>query len=175
MQLRLQRGEGNRSAVGIRMARKTNRRRRGCRPRGEIRRERRMEFFLEQTRILDLRRWGQLELMQGATNPDILVGAWVDYNTTSTLKKKFNRLTASQFGTLKVQKLDGSVVTFDGEADNDGNISDSNADQMVGFRIPDNITDRDKIEERNYLEPICTDVQNQYSDAGYKIEQNPGW
>ena len=46
---------------------------------------------------------------------------------------------------------------------------------MVGFRIPDNITDRDKIEERNYLEPICTDVQNQYSDAGYKIEQNPGW
>ena len=41
MQLRLQRGEGNRSAVGIRMARKTDRRRRGCRPRGEIRRERR--------------------------------------------------------------------------------------------------------------------------------------
>ena len=143
----------------------------------EIRRERRMEFFLEQTRILDLRRWGQLELMQGATNPDILVGAWVDYNTTNTLKKKFNRLTASQFGKLKVQKLDGTIVTFDGVANDAGDInwSQTNEEDMVGFRIPDNITDRDKIEERNYLEPICTDVQNQYSDAGYKIEQNPGW
>lgn len=141
----------------------------------EIRRERRMEFCLEQTRILDLRRWGQLELMQGATNPDIMVGAWVDFNETKGLLKSFNRLTAAQFGTLKVQKLDGTVVTFDGEADEKGNITSSNAAEMVGFRIPDNIADRDPILERNYLEPICNDVVNQYEDRGYAIEQNPGW
>lgn len=46
----------------------------------EIRRERRMEFFMEQYRCLDIRRWGQLELMDGANNPDIMVGGWVEMN-----------------------------------------------------------------------------------------------
>ncbi|MBQ2913228.1 MAG: RagB/SusD family nutrient uptake outer membrane protein [Bacteroidales bacterium] len=141
----------------------------------EIRRERRMEFFLEQTRILDLRRWGKLELMDCDLNPEIMVGAWVDHNNTLNLQKKFDHLTAAQFGKLKVQKLDGTVVTFDGEADEDGNILSSNAADMVGFRIPTSVSARYSIEERHYLEPICTDVISQYTTRGYSIEQNPGW
>ena len=141
----------------------------------EIRRERRMEFCVEQRRLSDLRRWGKLELMQGSKNPDVLVGAWCDLNETKSLKRTFNLLTASQFNTLKIQKLDGTVVTFTGTADADGNIQSSNAADMVGFRIPTNIQDRDEIKERNYLEPVCNDVLNQYKDRGYSITQNPGW
>ena len=141
----------------------------------EIRRERRMEFFLEQTRILDLRRWGKLELMDCDLNPEIMVGAWVDLNNTKKLQKSFDHLTAAQFGKLKVQKLDGTVVTFDGEADSNGNIISSHATEMVGFRIPTSVSKRYSIEQRHYLEPICTDVISQYTTRGYSIEQNPGW
>ena len=147
----------------------------------EIRRERRMEFVFEHMRTLDIRRWGQLELMQGSINPDILVGAWVDFNETQNLKKSFNLLTAAQFGTLKVltdpNKAgdESAYVTFTGEADDKGNIESSNAEDMVGFRIPNNIQDRDEFSDRNYLEPICNDVINQYKDREYTIEQNPGW
>ena len=141
----------------------------------EIRRERRMEFYMEQHRVSDIRRWGKLELMQGATNPDILVGGWVDFNQTGKLQKKFNLLTADQFGKLKVQKLDGTVVTFTGEADAAGNITSSNAADMVGFRIPNNIQDRDQILPRNYLQPICQDILDEYASKGYSIAQNPGW
>lgn len=141
----------------------------------EIRRERRMEFCLEQRRLTDLRRWGKLELMQGSKNPDILVGAWVDLNETKNLKKKFNLFTADQFGRLKVQKLDGTVVTYNGTADDNGNILSDNRSEMIGFRIPVSIQDRDEILTRNYLEPICTDVQQNYLDRGYTIAQNDGW
>ena len=141
----------------------------------EIRRERRMEFFLEQTRILDIRRWGKLELMDCDLNPEIMVGAWVDYNEGPGLQKAFNLLTASQFGKLQVQKLDGTVVTFDGEADSKGNIISSNAADMVGFKIPTSVAKRYSIEPRHYLEPVCTDVISQYVTRGYSIEQNPGW
>ena len=141
----------------------------------EIRRERRMEFYLEQYRVNDIRRWGKLELMQGATNPDILVGGWVDFNKTQTLQKSFNLLTASQFGVLKVQKEDGTVVVYDGVADGDGNIISDNRADMIGFRIPNNIQDRDPVTQRNYLEPICTDILDEYTQKGYPITQNPGW
>lgn len=141
----------------------------------EIRRERRMEFYLEQYRVNDIRRWGKLELMQGATNPDILVGGWVDFNTTQSLQKSFDLLKAAQFGVLKVQKEDGTVVTYDGTADGDGNIITDNRAEMIGFRIPNNIQDRDPITQRNYLQPVCTDILDEYSQKGYPIEQNPGW
>lgn len=148
----------------------------------EIRRERRMEFFMEQYRMMDIRRWGKLELMDADVNPEILVGAWVDYNETydpklhfgegkpgsekeRSLKICFDKLNASQKGKLKVQKLDGTVVTYDGENDAD----------MVGFVIPTDAKNRYTVKERNYLEPVCTDVISQYITRGYSIEQNPGW
>ena len=158
----------------------------------EIRRERRMEFFMEQFRVNDIRRWGKLELMQGATNPDILVGGWVDFlecvdpktyykdgdprqKEPAKVQKTFNLLTADQFEKLKVMTLDGTVITFDGDTDDNNNIISSNAEKMVGFRIPNNIQDRDPISERNYLEPICKDILDEYEQKGYSISQNPGW
>lgn len=141
----------------------------------EIRRERRMEFCLEQRRLSDLRRWGKLELMQGSKNPDILVGAWVDINETQSLKKSFDLKKAANFDVLKVQKLDGTVISYTGTKDDSGNVLSDNHEEMKGFLIPNNIRDRDEILPRNYLEPICNDVLNQYKDRGYTITQNPGW
>ena len=141
----------------------------------EIRRERRMEFFLEQTRILDIRRWGKLELMDCDLNPEIMVGAWVDYNEGPNLQKSFNLLTANQFGKLEVMKEDGTRVVFTGKADEKGNIIESNAADMVGFKIPTSIKKRYSIEPKHYLEPVCNDVISQYTTRGYSIEQNPGW
>ena len=61
------------------------------------------------------------------------------------------------------------------EADAAGNITSSNAADMVGFRIPNNIQDRDQILPRNYLQPICQDILDEYASKGYSIAQNPGW
>ena len=139
----------------------------------EIRQERRLEFFMEQVRVLDIRRWGELELMDGNTNPDIMVGSWIDLNKTSSQRLSYNLLfnsdgsrNKSNFGVLKVMHLDGKVVTWSEDID---------PAEMVGFRIPNNIKNRNAFGYRNYLEPVCTDVINQYKDAGYSIEQNPGW
>ena len=139
----------------------------------EIRQERRMEFFMEQFRVVDIRRWGWLELMDGENNPDIMVGAWVDLNKTKDQALKFNLLfnndgsrNSASYGQLQVKHLDGSVAAWSAEID---------PTQMVGFRIPNNIKNRNPFSEKNYLEAICTDVTNQYKDAGYTITQNPGW
>lgn len=42
----------------------------------EIRRERRMEFAFEFSRIIDLRRWKKLEYMDTDKNEDLLIGTW---------------------------------------------------------------------------------------------------
>lgn len=139
----------------------------------EIRQERRLEFFMEQVRVLDIRRWGELELMDGANNPDIMVGAWVDLTNTKGQLKGFDLLfnndgtrNTSTFGVVKVQHLDGTVVAWGEDVD---------PSQMVGFRIPNNIRNRTPFSYKNYLEPVCTDVLNQYRDAGYSITQTQGW
>lgn len=154
----------------------------------EIRRERRMEFFDEQYRVLDIRRWGQLELMNADTNPDIMLGAYVDLNSTKTQEKKaFDWLNGANMNVVSVRPLlgknaDGTLklgdrVFFTGTKDESGNILSSNADQMVGFVVPKNFKNRDERNflERNYLEPICTDVISQYKEQKYTITQNPGW
>ncbi|MBR0223174.1 MAG: hypothetical protein IJL93_02750, partial [Bacteroidales bacterium] len=53
--------------------------------------------------------------------------------------------------------------------------ADTDPAEMVGFRIPNNIRNRNPFSYKNYLEPVCTDVINQYRDAGYSITQTPGW
>lgn len=140
----------------------------------EIRRERRMEFFAENVRTLDIRRWGKLERMQGADNPDILLGCWADLSKAvkpaDPLERPYN-ITAADAGLLKVQKADGTVVTYNG----------SNLSEMVGFMMPKNVRDRGNIGGvKQYLEPICRDVINDYANKSkegkeYKITQNPGW
>ena len=160
----------------------------------EIRRERRMEFFMEQYRVLDIRRWGQMELMLGANNPDLLVGGWVELDKSQQLtKRKYNLLVKGNVGVVSVKHIAGyndkgqlelgDRIFFQGEFDSKNVYVSGNADQMEGFLIPQNIKDRDalNVDVRNYLEPICTDVFRQYIDKNeatgknYTLYQNPGW
>src|SRR5690606_17973256 len=84
----------------------------------EIRRERRMEFVFEHTRLLDLKRWKKLDNMDFSTNPDYFLGPWVDVQAEIP-----TYLTAANVGKIRVKKMDGTIVTYDG----------SNAAAMVGF------------------------------------------
>ncbi len=165
----------------------------------EIRRERRMEFFLEQYRVLDIRRWGQLELMLGANNPDILVGGFVELDLAATLSKKqadaqgrlpqttnlkktknntgYNILLPANKNKTKVCHIlgknpDGTLILSDPIA-----FDGSNFSAMRGFLVPQNIQDRDpqNVDVRNYLEPVCTQVLSQYKAKNHEIYQNPGW
>ncbi len=145
----------------------------------EIRRERRMEFFMEHFRSRDIRRWGKLELMQGSTNPDILLGAYLKLDEAKTQAQRPFVVTASDKGLLKVQLEDGTILSYDCEVDSETKaiVSDNSA-QMHGFLIPRNVADRGPIGGvKQYLEPICTDVLNDYSNNGYEgvMTQNPGW
>lgn len=166
----------------------------------EIRRERRVEFLLEQYRPLDIRRWGQLELMLGANNPDILVGGYVELDLAATLTEEqakelgrpaqttnlkktkanvgYNSLTAANYDKVAVYPVEGFNA--------DGTIKlgeplywkkDVDPATMRGFLRPLNIKDRDprNVLVRNYLEPVCTDVIDQYKEKKYTITQNPGW
>jgi hypothetical protein len=133
-----------------------------------------MEFVFENYRLLDLRRWHKLDYMDGSKNADLLLGAWVDLTKTNLdgITTKFDKLTEANIGKVSVQKLDGTVVTFDG----------TNHADMVGFYLPTNVANRDVVAaEKHYLAPICTDVINTYIDKNESnpniavIEQNPGW
>lgn len=125
----------------------------------EIRRERRMEFIFEHTRLLDIKRWKKINYMSGATKPDNLLGPWVNFPV------EFSEwLVTAKVGKLKVQKSDGTVVTYTG----------TNGADMVGFYIPENIADRDPFTERVYLAPLGNTQISQYTDKGYTLTQNPG-
>lgn len=126
----------------------------------EIRRERRMEFVFEHTRLLDIKRWKKINYMSGASNPDILLGPWVNFPVEYT-----EWLIPAKVNKLKVKKADGTIVTYTG----------SNAADMVGFYIPENISDRDPFTERVYLAPLGNTQISEYLDKGYKLTQNPGW
>lgn len=165
----------------------------------EIRRERRMEFFLEQYRILDIRRWGQLELMLGANNPDLLIGGYVELDLAATLtatqaaelgrdpqttnlkktrdNQGYNLLTKANINKVSVMPIEGknadgtlklgARLFFDG----------TNWAAMRGFLVPTNISDRDplNVDVRNYLEPVCGQVIDQYKEKEKEISQNAGW
>jgi SusD family. len=160
----------------------------------EIRRERRMEFFMEQYRVLDIRRWGQMELMLGANNPDLLVGGWVELDKSQQLtKRKYNLLVKGNVNVVSVKHIAGyndkgqlelgDRIFFNGTFDDKNVYVSGNKEEMCGFLIPQNIKDRDplNVDVRNYLEPICTDVFRQYIDKNeatgknYTLYQNPGW
>lgn len=171
----------------------------------EIRRERRMEFFLEQYRVLDIRRWGQLELMLGKNNPDILVGGYVELDLAATLSETeaeglgreaqttnlkktlnnqgYNLLTeansekVSVIPLLKYNPADGTMILGERTFFKMNEDGTSNYKNMRGFLVPVSIKDRDErnVDVRNYLEPICSDVITQYAEKGVTITQNPGW
>jgi hypothetical protein len=126
----------------------------------EIRRERRMEFVFEHTRLMDLKRWKKISYMNAANNPDMLLGLWVNFQTEYP-----EWLVSAKVGKLKVKKADGTIVTYTG----------SNASSMVGYYIPENVSDRDPFTDRVYLAPVGNTQISQYQEKGYVLSQTPGW
>ncbi|HEX7014834.1 MAG TPA: RagB/SusD family nutrient uptake outer membrane protein [Cyclobacteriaceae bacterium] len=126
----------------------------------EIRRERRMEFVFEHTRLKDIKRWKKIEYMDGNVNEDLLLGPWVDF------PNEFPEwLVAAKVEKLKVQKQDGTVVTYNG----------SNDAEMVGFYVPENVSNRDPFTDRVYLAPVGNNEISQYQEKGFTLSQSPGW
>ena len=126
----------------------------------EIRRERRMEFVFENFRLLDLKRWKKLNYMDFSTDPDYLLGPWV--NLPAELP---SALTTGTVDKVKVQKADGTIVTWNG----------SNQADMVGFWVVENAKNRDAFSERNYLSPVGQAQINDYNDKGHTLTQTVGW
>lgn len=126
----------------------------------EIRRERRMEFVYEHSRLLDLKRWKKITYMDGVTHPDNLLGMWVNFPVEFA-----EWLVPAKVGKLKVQLADGTVVTYDG----------TNGASMVGYYIPENVSNRDAFTDRVYLAPIGNQQINAYAEKGYTLTQTTGW
>ncbi len=126
----------------------------------EIRRERRMEFVFEYSRLLDIKRWKKIQYMSATRYPDNLFGLWI--NVKEELP---SYLVESKKGILKVRKADGTIVTYNG----------TNADEMVGFYMIENAVDRQTFDDRVYLSPVGKAQIDQYKDKGYKLTQTPGW
>ena len=126
----------------------------------EIRRERRMEFVFEHTRLLDLKRWKKLNYMDFSTDPDYFLGPWVDVQAQLP-----TALTAGTVGKVRVRKEDGTTVTWDG----------TNRNAMVGYWVVDNVSNRDMFTDRSYLSPVGQAQINEYKDKGYTLSQTPGW
>ncbi|MBE0641650.1 MAG: RagB/SusD family nutrient uptake outer membrane protein, partial [Bacteroidales bacterium] len=118
----------------------------------EIRRERRMEFVYEHSRLLDIKRWKKLSYLDVTTNPDLHLGLWIDFPVEYP-----EWLIAAKVGKLKVQNAVGTVITYDG----------TNAAEMVGYYIPENIAPRDAFTDRVYLAPVGIAQINQYAEKGY--------
>lgn len=126
----------------------------------EIRRERRMEFVYEHTRLMDIKRWKKINYMSGAQNPDILLGPWVNFPAEFPawlVPEKVNK--------LRVKKADGTVVIYNG----------TNGADMAGYYIPESIADRDAFTDRVYMAPVGNTQISEYTDKGYKLTQTPLW
>ena len=133
----------------------------------EIRRERRMELYGENPpRLLDLKRWKKLDYMKGSKNPDLLRGIWVDLNNEPLdVNGDPVELTAARAGIARVEKADGTVVTFDG----------TNHADMVGWYVPDNVQDRPDFTDRLYTSPVGQNQIDLYEHEGYKLTQTKDW
>lgn len=128
----------------------------------EIRRERRMEFVFEHTRLLDLKRWKKLNNMNFATNPDYFLGPWVNVQAEAPSYLTPANATARN---VKVKKEDGTIVTYNG----------TNAVDMIGYWMVTNATNRNAFTDRAYLSPVGQAQIIQYQEKGYKLTQTPGW
>ena len=128
----------------------------------EIRRERRMEFAFEHTRLLDLKRWKKLSNMDFSTNPDYFLGPWVNVQTELPSYLTAANATA---GNVKVKKTDGTIVTWNG----------TNASWMIGFWMVENAKNRNAIPDKAYMSPVGQSQIIQYEEKGFKLTQTKGW
>lgn len=126
----------------------------------EIRRERRMEFVFEHTRLLDLKRWKKINYMNFNTNPDAFLGPWVNVKAEAP-----NYLTNAYKGKTRVKKADGTIVTYNG----------SNAADLVGFWMVENATNRNAFTEAVYMSPVGQAQIIQYQERGYTLSQTDNW
>jgi len=130
----------------------------------EIRRERRMEFTFEHSRIGDLRRWSKIEYLDTDANPDLMTGGWVDFPTELP-----SQLAAANVGVLAVVKEDGSQINYDG----------TNGALMEGFYKNRNNGGRlpflNQINLNPYLQPVGLNQINDYATRGYELQQTEGW
>ena len=130
----------------------------------EIRRERRMEFAFEFSRIIDLRRWKKLQYMDTDLNPDLLMGTWVNFPAELN-----SELVAKNKGALRVKNAAGNLVVYDG----------TNGAKMVGFFYPLENLGRFKFlnvpNVNPYLSPIGVNDIREYSKRGYHLTQTEGW
>ena len=130
----------------------------------EIRRERRMEFAFEHSRIIDLRRWKKLEYMDMDANADLLSGTWVNFPAECP-----DDLVADNKGKIRVMTASGDLITFDGK----------NGAKMVGFFYP--AENKGRLPFLNvpninpYLTPVGSNTITDYANKGYKLTQTEGW
>lgn len=130
----------------------------------EIRRERRMEFAFEHSRIIDLRRWKKLEYMDTDANADLLSGTWVNFPAECP-----DDLVDGNKGKIRVKTASGEFITFDGK----------NGAKMVGFYYP--AENKGRLPFLNvpninpYLTPVGSNTITDYSNKGYKLTQTEGW
>ncbi len=129
----------------------------------EIRRERRMEFVFEHSRLLDLKRWKKLYYMDNGRYPDTMLGLWIDMPTE--LPSYLDAGNDGKYAARQVRKEDGTIVTYDG----------TNPEAMVGYYMPLNVQARDGFTDRSYLAPIGKAQIDQYAQKGYTLEQTEGW
>ncbi|GHE46691.1 RagB/SusD family nutrient uptake outer membrane protein [Sphingobacterium griseoflavum] len=126
----------------------------------EIRRERRMEFAFEYSRIADLERWKKLEYMDTQMNPDLLSGGWVNFQA---------QLPALINADLGVVSTDGNYVPYNG----------SNAALMNGFYRHRSNADRlpfiNQVNINPYLSPVGRNQIDDYASRGYVLQQTQGW
>lgn len=126
----------------------------------EIRRERRMEFVYEHTRLLDIKRWKKLQYMDNEKNPDTMYGSWVNFpqDLPDYLKDSYK-------DKLVVRKADGTEVTYNG----------TNGADMVGFYKVMNVKPRQSFTDKVYLSPVGTAEINDYKTRGYTLTQTTLW
>lgn len=127
----------------------------------EIRRERRMEFVYEHTRLLDIKRWKKIEYMDNNKYPDTMYGPWVNFpKDVPTYEKE------EYVGVLTVRKPDGSEVTYDG----------SNWNDMVGYFKVLEVKPRDAFDyEKAYMSPVGVQEIQDYADRNKVLSQTKAW
>ena len=87
-------------------------------------------------------------------------GLWIDFQVEFP-----EWLVEEKEGVLRVEKEDGTVVTYNG----------TNAADMVGYFVPESIAERDAFTDRVYLAPVGNAQISEYMDKGYTLTQTPGW
>lgn len=130
----------------------------------EIRRERRMEFAFEYSRIADLKRWSKLEYMDTNNNIDLLHGGWVNFP-----KEAASELTAGNAGKFLVMKMNGEEVAYNG----------GNNTEMVGFYRTSSTNGRqpflNQVNINPYISPVGKTQIDDYASKGYVLQQTEGW